>query len=76
MLMAKCSGITSVRNGSPIAVTTNPTLRSDFDLYKGQISLVTRVARRMRIQCGWVAAFAGRNTGHGQTLLVAIWKDF
>ena len=78
MVMAQYFGITGMRNGAPsgdIAIT-NPNLRSDFDLYKGQLSLVTRVTRNTHIQLGWCDAFAGRNTGHGQTVLIALWRNF
>jgi hypothetical protein len=76
MVLAQYSGITGLRNGSPITVTTNPNLQSDFDLYKGQVSLVARVGRRTRVQFGWVDVFAGRNTGRGNSVQAAIWKEF
>jgi hypothetical protein len=76
MLLAQYSGITGLRNGSPFTVTTNPNLHSDFDLYKGQVSLVARVARGMRVQFGWVHVFDGRNTGRGNSVLAAIWQEF
>lgn len=76
MLVAQYSGITGMRNGSPITVTTNPNLHSDFDLYKGQLSLVARVSRGTRVQVGWVNVFAGRNTGRGNSVMAAIWKEF
>jgi hypothetical protein len=76
MAMAQYSGITGMRNGKPLEALDNPNLQSDFDLYKGQISLVVRITPKTRIQCGWIDAFAGRNTGHGETALVAIWRSF
>ncbi len=69
-------GITGIRNGSPLATGGNPNVQSDFDLYKSQCSLVTRFDRRTRFQLAWVDAFAGRNTGAGSTLLLALWRDF
>ncbi len=77
-VMAQYFGITGMRNGAPSGALsiTNPNLRSDFDLYKGQLSLVASVTRNTRIQCGWMNAFAGRNTGHGQTVLIALWRTF
>ncbi len=76
MLLAQYFGITGLQNGEPFLVGDNPNLQSDFDLYKGQLSLVLRMPHKTRFQVGWLDAFAGRNTGHGQELLVAIWKDF
>ena len=78
MVMAQYFGITGMRNGgaSGAIAINNPNLLSDFDLYKGQLSLVARVTRNTHIQCGWSDAFAGRNTGHGQTVLIALWRTF
>lgn len=78
MVMAQYFGITGMRNGaaSGAVAINNPNLLSDFDLYKGQLSLVTKVTRNTHIQCGWSDAFAGRNTGHGQTVLIALWRTF
>jgi len=76
MFLAQYSAITSLQNGAAYSVLTNPNLQSDFDLYKGQISMVTRITKTTRIQCGLVDAFAGRNTGHGITWLLALWKNF
>lgn len=76
MVMAQFFGITGMRNGQPLLFNGNPNAQSDFDLYKGQLSLVTRLAARTRLQLGWNDAFAGRSTGRGQTALVALWQDF
>lgn len=76
MLLTQYSGITSMRNGGSFSIFDNPNLQSDFDLYKGQISMVTRITEGTRIQCGLVDAFAGRNVGHGLSWLVALWKNF
>ena len=75
-LMAQVFGITGLRNGQPLQIGGNPNAQSDFDLYKGQLSLVTRLRPSTRLQLGWNDTFAGRNTGHGQTILIAIWQDF
>jgi protein XagA len=76
MLLAQYFGITGLQNGEPFQIGSNPNLQSDFDLYKAQLSVVIRTPHKTRFQVGWLDAFAGRNTGHGQELLIAIWKDF
>jgi len=78
MVMAQYSGITGMRNpqAAGAVALNNPNLRSDFDLYKGQVSLVARVNRTTQVQCGWIDAFAGRNTGHGSSVLIALWRTF
>ncbi len=76
MVMIQYFGITGLQNGQPFQVGTNPNVQSDFDLYKGQISLVIRMPHNTRFQIGWLDAFAGRNTGHGQESIIAFWKDF
>ena len=77
-MLAQVFGITGIRNGAAnsAVVVTNPNLRSDFDLYKTQLSLVVRLNRHTHVQAGWVSAFAGRNTGHGSTAILALWRDF
>ena len=75
-VMTQLFGITGLRNGSPLTVGGNPNAQSDFDLYKGQFSLVTRLGPHTRFQVGWNDTIAGRNTGRGQTILVALWQDF
>jgi protein XagA len=76
-LLVQTMGITGLRNDAPNSVTfTNPNVRSDFDLYKGQVSLIARASKTTQVQLGWIDAFAGRNTGHGQTFLLAIWRSF
>ena len=74
--MVQYFGITGLRNGTPFQTGGNPNVQSDFDLYKAQFSIVTRLLSHTRLQLGWVAAFAGRNTGAGGTLLAAIWRGF
>ena len=74
--MVQYFGITGMRNGTPVQTGGNPNVESDFDLYKAQFSIVTRVQSRTRLQLGWVASLAGRNTGAGGTLLAAFWRDF
>lgn len=75
MLMTQLFAIKSLRNGSAFSVS-NPNAQSDFDLYKGQVSLVTNIGRGFRVQVGWNDAFSGRNTGSGHTAILALWKSF
>jgi hypothetical protein len=74
--MAQYFGITGMRNGAPFATGGNPNVQSDFDLYKVQLSIVTRLRARTKFQVGWTQAVKGRNTGSGGALLAAIWRDF
>jgi hypothetical protein len=76
MLMGQFFAIKGLRNGEPLAVTTNPNAQSDFDLYKYQPSLVFKLGRGTRLQTGWNSAFSGRNTGTGHTAVLALWKTF
>lgn len=75
LLLAQMYSIKGLGNGIPFSAS-NPNAQSDFDLYKAQLSGVLTVHRGTRIQVGWNNSFAGRNTGHGNTMLVAIWKTF
>jgi protein XagA len=75
MAMSQLFVIKSLRNGAPFT-TTNPNAQSDFDLYKAQISLVIGAGRGTRVQLGGNDAFSGRNTGRGQSGILAIWKSF
>ncbi|HKS76593.1 MAG TPA: hypothetical protein VJQ82_25490 [Terriglobales bacterium] len=76
LLLGQSFLIFGLRNGAPVSAITNPNAQSDFDLYKGQVSLVMRLGRGTRLQAGWNDAFAGRNTGQGSTAMLAIWKTF
>ena len=75
-LMGQFFGITGMRNGSPIRPNSNPNAQSDFDLYKGQGSVVIDVTRSTRVQLGWGNTIAGRNTGKGSTIVLALWRSF
>jgi hypothetical protein len=75
MVMAQVFAIKGLRNGDAFN-TSNPNAQSDFDLYKGQLSLVARAGHGVRVQVGWNYAIAGRNTGTGQTPLISLWKTF
>lgn len=76
MAMGQLFNIHSMRNGQPLDAITNPNAQSDFDLHKYQLSLVLNATQMTRIQLGWNNTFSGRNTGCGQTLILALWKDF
>lgn len=75
MVMAQVFTITSMQNGAPFEIT-NPNAQSDFDLYKGQGSVVLKITRKLRVQAGWTYAFAGRNAGRDHTVTLGIWKNF
>jgi len=49
---------------------------TDYDLYKAQISVVRKLPRAMAIQFGGFSEFAGRNTGAGNALFLAVWSQF
>jgi hypothetical protein len=68
--------INGLRNGDPLRANSNPNAQSDFDLYKAQVSLVLKLSHGTRLQAGWNNAFAGRNTGTGQAVVLAVWKSF
>lgn len=76
LVMGQIFVIRGLRNGSPIEVKGNPTIDPNFDLYKGQVSLVYRVGPKLRVQAGYLRDLAGRNTGAGQGLLVSLWLNF
>lgn len=47
-----------------------------YDLYKAQISLVRNLPHGMAVQAGGFTEYAGRNTGAGNALFIAIWTRF
>lgn len=49
---------------------------TDYDLYKAQISVVRKLPRAMSVQFGGFTEFAGRNTGAGNALFLAVWSQF
>jgi protein XagA len=75
-LIGQFYAIKSMQNGAPLSPSSNPNAQSDFDLYKSEVSLVFQVHPRTRVQAGWVDAFSGRNTGHGSSALIALWRSF
>ena len=75
-MLGQLFAIRGLRNGSPIEVTGNPTINPDFDLYKGQLSLVYRVGPKLRIQAGYLRDLTGRNTGAGDGFVVSLWINF
>lgn len=48
----------------------------DFDLYKAQASVLRDLPRGLSVQLGGYAEYAGRNTGAGNALFVALWSRF
>jgi hypothetical protein len=75
-ILAQMFTIKGFRNGELIAIPGNPTLNPNFDLIKGQLSVVYRVTTALRVQVGGSAPVAGRNTGAGAGVLLSIWWDF
>jgi len=75
MAMGQVFAIKGMQNGQPFTIT-NPNAQSDFDLYKVQPSLVLSLFHGTSLQAGWNDAFAGRNTGNGQTYILGLWKTF
>ena len=49
---------------------------SSYDVYKAQISIVRNLPRRMALQFGGFTELAGRNTGAGNAMFVAVWSRF
>jgi hypothetical protein len=68
--------IKGLRNSASATVDGNPTIRTDFDLYKAQASLVYRLNRSVSLQGGYAANVAGRNTGAGGAANVGVWVSF
>ena len=65
-----------LRNGETIQVQGNPTLDTNYDLYKAQLSVVYQLTKSTRIQVGYQRDLAGRNTGAGQATLLSLWFRF
>jgi len=76
LLLQQFFVIKSLQNGAPLTPQTNPNAQSDFDLYKLQSSFVIALNRKTRVQLGWVDVVSGRNTGHGSSLLLSLWRNF
>lgn len=76
LILGQFFGIRGLRNGSPISTAGNPTVETDYDLYKGQFSVVYEVAPPVRLQVGYTRDLAGRNTGAGHGALFALWFRF
>ncbi len=47
-----------------------------YDLSKAQISIVRDLPHGMALQAGGFSEYAGRNTGAGNALFMAVWKRF
>lgn len=48
----------------------------NFDLYKAQASILHDLPRGFSVQFGGYSEYAGRNTGAGNALFVALWSRF
>jgi len=66
MAMGQAFVIQGLRNGEPLSPTTNPNTQSDFDLYKGQISLVFNLGHGLKVQAGWNEASPGATPGEAR----------
>lgn len=76
LILAQFFGIRGLRNGSPISSGGNPTLETDYDLYKGQLSVVYDIVPSVRLQVGYTRDLAGLNTGAGHGAVFALWFKF
>ncbi|HCM84328.1 MAG TPA: hypothetical protein PKW15_00920 [Alphaproteobacteria bacterium] len=74
MLLAQSFNTLGMRNESTAAVITSS--GPDYDLSKIQISGVLATSYDLSLQLGGAIDVAGRNTGAGKTLFVALWKEF
>jgi protein XagA len=76
LLMAQFFGIQGLRNATSTSSGSNPTIQPDYDLYKGQVSLVYELTPAVRVQIGYARDLYGRNTGAGNAVLAAVWFKF
>jgi hypothetical protein len=76
MALAQVFAIKGLQDGQPVTANSNPNTQSDFDLYKAQPSLVIMLGHGTSLQGAWNDAFAGRNTGNGSSVILALWKKF
>ena len=68
LLLLEAQSITSLRNEDPGL--------ADFDLYKGQVSIVWRKSRRWSLAAGARREFATRNIAPGTSLFLGLWSEF
>ena len=68
LLLIEAQSITSLRNEDPGF--------ADFDLYKGQVSVIWRKSRRWSIAAGGRKEFATRNIAAGTSLFLGMWSEF
>jgi len=73
-LLAQSFNIIGMRNagGGPTVQPSAP----DYDLFKLQLSVVYDLTPTWSVQFGGYTEYAGRNTGAGNALLVALWTRF
>ncbi len=65
------------QNFSTIAITQRQSAGPEnFDLYKAQLAILYDLPRGRSIQLGGFSEYAGRNTGAGYGLFVALWSRF
>lgn len=76
LLMAQFFGIQGLRNATSTSSGSNPTIQPDYDLYKGQVSLVYELTPAVRVQIGYARDLYGRNTGAGNAVVAAVWFKF
>jgi len=55
---------------------TNPLVEPNYDLVKGFATVNVGLTRSIRVQAGYGADLAGRNTGAGRTWVLGLWKNF
>jgi protein XagA len=76
LLMAQLFGTQGLRNSASTSSGGNPTIQPDYDLYKGQVSVVYQLTPAVRAQLGYTRDLFGRNTGAGNAVLAALWLKF
>lgn len=76
LVLAQVFSIKGLRNGQNYATSNNPSINPNYDLHKGQISVVFGISDRIRLQGGYFFHFAGVNTGAGNGFIVSLWIDF
>jgi protein XagA len=76
LLMAQFFGIQGLRNAASTSAGSNPTIQPDYDLYKGQVSVVYQLTPAVRAQIGYARDLYGRNTGAGNAVVAALWFKF
>lgn len=76
MLLGQFAGTRGLKNNDQRLAGLDPTLSPDYDLMRGQASVVFSLTSSTRVQAGAFAHLAGRNTGAGTGALVSLWQGF